>query len=242
MRRIGGREEIETDVRIIAATNRNLEEALHERTFRSDLYYRLNVVTIHLPPLRQRREDVPLLADHCLRKHQLLGHGHVREISPSAMVCLRAYRWPGNVRELQNVIERAIALASRPIIEMDDLPEALHPQAPVELGRPVDATAALRAAGSAAQHVPAPGGKTGLFEAKDRLVGDFERDYLVDLLVQHGLNITRAAAAAGCHRRTLYRMIHRHGLDLSTLRRERGPGGPTPPASAPDGGTVHSET
>jgi DNA-binding NtrC family response regulator len=198
-RRIGGREQIDVDVRVIAATNRDLPAAIQEKTFRSDLYYRLNVITLHLPPLKDRTEDIPLLANHFLR--QFVRDNFLPEylISPEAMDHLRSYSWPGNVRELQNVIEHAATLAGGTEITVADLPAEVRE---------------CRTDLQSAQEV-------SFFNMKDKMVGDFEREYLISLLVENQFNISRAAAAAGCHRRTLYRMIHRHNIDLDTIQDQR---------------------
>lgn len=120
-RRIGGTEDIKVDVRIISATNKNLEEKVKENTFREDLYYRLNVIPIHIPPLRDRQEDIPLLTKHLIRKYAVEFGKEIRNISSYAMDLLMKYRFPGNVRELENIIERSIALETSNII----LPENL---------------------------------------------------------------------------------------------------------------------
>ncbi len=106
IRRIGSTEELEVDVRILAATNKDLERGVQDRSFREDLYYRLNVIPIHMPPLRERREDIPVLAAHFLAKASASTKKNVTKISEEAMERLQAYDWPGNVRELENVIER----------------------------------------------------------------------------------------------------------------------------------------
>lgn len=202
-RPIGGREQIDVDIRIVAATNRDLGKALAEKTFRSDLYYRLNVVTIELPCLKDRVEDIPLLANHLL--DLFLKNNNVRKvgIAPTAMDCMRRYAWPGNVRELQNVIEHAATMAEGQEIRVEDLP----------------ATLCQGEAPEAQDHEG-----NGLFARKDEVVEHFERDYLISLLVEHRFNISRAAQSAGCNRRTLYRMIHRYGLDLEVLRQQQGAG------------------
>ncbi|MEE8350130.1 MAG: sigma 54-interacting transcriptional regulator [Acidobacteriota bacterium] len=123
--RVGGTRPIQVDIRIIAATNRNLEEALQERTFRQDLYYRLNVVSTTMPPLRDRKEDIPLLTQFFVAKFSVKCNREVVGISPEARSCLIGYDWPGNVRELQNVIERAIVLGSSDVILREDLSDAL---------------------------------------------------------------------------------------------------------------------
>lgn len=205
VRPIGGVQELEVNVRVIAATNVDLEQALRARAFRSDLYYRLNVVTLRIPPLRERREDIPVLANHFLNCFCRRGD-LPRQFTPEALACLREYAWPGNVRQLQNVVERSVTLALGERIGVADLPDELR--------------------GDLAETAEAP---RQLFSEKDRLVESFERDYLVGLLVEHQCNVSRAAQAAGCHRRTLYRMIHRHQIDLEAIRRQKTP----PPAAAP---------
>jgi len=120
--RVGGNELIKVDVRVVSATNRDLKEAVANGQFREDLYYRLNVVTIELPPLRERREDIPLLAEHFLKKLALENQKKVAGFSPEATEFLLRYDWPGNVRELENAIERAVILAKSSLIESADLP------------------------------------------------------------------------------------------------------------------------
>lgn len=119
--RLGGVETIKVDVRIIAATNRDLEIAVHQGSFRRDLYFRLNVVSLRLPPLRERKEDIRLLVDHFLEKISR-STGTRRTISTEAMKLMLAYDWPGNVRELENCLERASALSSGPVLNISDLP------------------------------------------------------------------------------------------------------------------------
>jgi len=121
--RVGGNHTIEVDVRILSATNQDLKELIANKTFREDLYYRLNVISIVVPPLRERPEDIPLLVEHFLRLYA--GRGAVKQITPEAMVLLRDYHWPGNIRELQNVIERACVLAQGEQITIDNLPHDL---------------------------------------------------------------------------------------------------------------------
>src|SRR5262249_54145194 len=126
--RLGGTRTIPVDVRVIAASNVDLKEATRARSFREDLFYRLNAVPLTIPPLRPRKDDIPYLGDHFVRKYSRECKRDVRGISRSALPALQAYHWPGNVRELENIIERSVALATRPVIEMEDLPLelALH--------------------------------------------------------------------------------------------------------------------
>jgi len=198
-RPIGGRGQIEVNIRVVAATNRDLAEEVRAKNFRSDLYYRLNVITLRLPPLRERPEDIPLLASHFLRVFAQEQHIPAMTLGVDALDALRTHAWPGNVRELQNAIEHAATLASGQEIGVEDLPPEIRAAAGDGDGRD-DAK---------------------FFAAKDRVVGDFEREFLVNLLAENHFNISKAANAAGCHRRTLYRMIHRHGIDLKTIQLER---------------------
>jgi two-component system response regulator PilR (NtrC family) len=136
-RRLGGLDEIEADIRIIAATNQDLTKLVAENKFREDLFYRINVIPIHLPPLRERREDVPLLADHFLGRYREQMRKSVTGISGEAMALLMAYRWPGNIRELENVVERAVALEQTPVILPDSLSPVVRGGAP-KTGSAVD--------------------------------------------------------------------------------------------------------
>ena len=126
IRRVGDNRAIEVDLRIMAATNRVLEEAVERGEFREDFYYRLNVVSIHLPPLRQHREDIPLLAKHFLAKYTEKHNRSIRMIAPDAMDSLMNYDWPGNVRELENAVEQAVVMCDSEIVQPEDLPEKVH--------------------------------------------------------------------------------------------------------------------
>jgi Nif-specific regulatory protein len=132
--RVGGTRQIRTDIRLIAATNRGLEAAIEHGTFRNDLYYRLNVVSITIPPLRDRREDIPLLASHFVAKHGKRAARRVTGIAREALACLKAHDWPGNVRDLENAIERAVVLGSTDLILPEDLPETVLEAAPRDAG------------------------------------------------------------------------------------------------------------
>ena len=124
--RLGGVETVKVDVRIIAATNADLEAAVQQGSFREDLYYRLNVITVNLPPLRKRTEDIPLLAQHFLLQYARENDKVIRDISPRAMELLLDYHWPGNVRELENAIERAVVLSTGPVLDVDLLPSSVR--------------------------------------------------------------------------------------------------------------------
>ncbi len=180
VRPVGANEPVAVDVRVVAATNRDLEQAVKDGTFRADLYYRLDVVGIRIPPLRERREDVPLLAEHFAHKH---GRAEGATLSPAARDLLAAYDWPGNVRELENVIARALAMNPSGVILPEDLPEAIRGAA-----RP-------------------PPGPTGLAAGDRPTLAELERRYAAQVLTETGGNKTRAAEVLGIDRKTLYRLL-----------------------------------
>jgi two-component system response regulator PilR (NtrC family) len=176
-RRVGGLEEIEADIRVIAATNRDLTRAVAEAKFREDLFYRINVIPVHLPPLRDRVEDIPLLAAHFVEKYRKLMGKPLSGISGEAMEYLKAYDWPGNIRELENVVERAVALEQAPVILPESLPETVRLQAPKSLA----AIVALPASG---------------FDLEEH-VQDIEREYIARALRQAGGVQVKAAELLG---------------------------------------------
>jgi len=196
IRRVGGREEIEVDVRIVAATARNLDEMIRQNTFRQDLYYRINVVRIDLPPLRDRGDDIGLVAEYLAQRYGREMGRAIKSITPEAYQVLKQYRWPGNVRELQNVIRRAIALAKGPHIALNDLPDEV-----------VTAAGEGRASGD-----------LGYFEVRDEHLARFESQYLNDLLVRHHGDVRTAALEAKLPRGTLYRLMKKHNLDGGSFR------------------------
>src|SRR5438034_9957194 len=206
--RLGGLRPVAIDVRVVAATNVHLKRAVRARTFREDLYYRLNVVPITIPPLRARKSDIPILVEHFLRKYSQAFKKDVPGISRGALPALQAYDWPGNVRELENIVERSVALATGPVVRLDDLPVdlAIH-----EVNQ--------RVGGDGGQ-VPLP-----LQDARDR----FEQAYVVRALARDNWNRTRAARLLGMHRNTLLARLAAWGV------RREDVAGAQPPAL---GGTV----
>jgi two-component system response regulator PilR (NtrC family) len=138
IRRVGDTKDIKIDVRLIAASNRDLEAAVRDGVMREDLFYRLNVLPIHLPPLRERREDIPLLVAHFLQKFGKDLNKEVRSVTPEGMAVLERYHWPGNIRELENALERAIVLGSEDMLGADALPESVRRGRPVKGAEPVD--------------------------------------------------------------------------------------------------------
>jgi DNA-binding NtrC family response regulator len=197
VRRVGGTQEVEVDVRVLAATALDLQAEVNAQRFRMDLLYRINVAHIHLPPLRQRYGDIPCLVQHFLARYgQEMGREGI-EFDAAAMEVLCGYAWPGNVRELQNVLKRTIALARRACILAEDLPESIV---------------------SAAATPGSTGAAPGFFELRDQQIATFERDYLHRLLQQCSGNISHAATEASLPRGTFYRLLGRHGLDPASYR------------------------
>jgi DNA-binding NtrC family response regulator len=187
VQRVGGERAIRVDVRVIAATNADLSERITTGEFRSDLFYRLNVVALRLPPLRERVDDILPLAHHFLREHD--STAHLKGIDPVAAQILRGYRWPGNVRELENIIERATLLAKGEEVTVADLPAELTNG--IEVAR-----------------TPAAPGKP-FSAARD----EFERYYILDCLQRHHGNVSRAAREAGLQRQNFYQKLHKFGIE-----------------------------
>jgi two-component system response regulator GlrR len=190
---VGGVHPLKTNIRLIAATNQDLQKAVSEGRFREDLYYRIHVIPIYLPPLRDRREDIPLLAQHFLSHFNRAMGKHVEGFSPEAMHQLMLHRWPGNVRELSNVIERTVALATGDQIRPDQLflgkeGPSSSPRQPTEL--------------------------LSLNEARE----EFERAYLTQVLTATQGNVSHGAALAGRYRPEFYKMLKKYRLDPSTFK------------------------
>jgi len=196
--RVGGARPIPVDVRVIAATNVNLRQAVRDRRFREDLYYRLNVVPIHVPPLRDRRDDIPHLVEHFVRKITRECNRDIRGVSAGALEILTRYDWPGNVRELENVIHRAVVLARAPVIHLQDVPLDV---AMPETGSRLDEDAGL-----------------ALREACER----FERQYVLRVLERVGWNVSRAARLLGVHRNTVLVKLSQWGIHRPAAGEGRG--------------------
>lgn len=194
IRHIGGTRQIDVDVRIVSATNRDLRALVAAGKFREDLYYRVSVIDIALPPLRERHGDIELLATGFLRKYGRSAETVVNGFEPEALITLGTYAWPGNVRELQNVIERACALAEGEMITLANLPH--H----------------LRAAGMEQPPPSEVGNKLTLTEAKERWIGHLEAAYVAELLKDEGGNVSQAARKAGVDRKTFHRLLKKHGI------------------------------
>jgi DNA-binding NtrC family response regulator len=186
IRRLGGRGEVEVDVRVICATNRDLKEEIQRGRFREDLYFRLHVFTILLPPLKERREDIPLLVHLFIEKFNGETGKHVQGVSPAAMAILQGYAWPGNIRELRNTVERAMILVDGEVIGEEQLPPDMHSSRPeaatlrVPLGMPIDKV---------------------------------EKDYIIASLQRNGGNKARTAEILGISEKTLYNKLNRYAAE-----------------------------
>ncbi|HYN83705.1 MAG TPA: sigma 54-interacting transcriptional regulator [Pyrinomonadaceae bacterium] len=188
--RVGGTQTIQVDVRVVAATNRDLERAMKDGTFRPDLYYRLNVVSFQMPPLRERREDIPMLASYFANKYSTKFNRKVSGLSSAARACLVSYDWPGNVRELENAIERAVVLGSSDLILPEDLPETLLEAAAPQQG------------------ATGEGGAGKYHEA----VREAKRQLILGAVEQSGGQLTEAARLLGVHPNYLHRLIRNLNL------------------------------
>ena len=200
-RPVGSNEIRKTDVRIIAATHRNLSQLVADGKFREDLYYRLKVVSLEIPPLRERKEDIPELVNYFLAKYTKKNNKQVSHLTREAMSALAKYTWPGNVRELENAIERAVALANTAQIDTDDLPaEVLRPESPA-----LTPTVA---------NAPAPAAKNVLEAGGGASLEELEKQHIMKVLAQVSYNKSRAAEVLGIDRATLYRKAQKYGIDL----------------------------
>jgi two-component system response regulator PilR (NtrC family) len=193
VRPVGGQQEIEVDVRVVAATNRDVEQSVRDGSFRQDLFYRLNVIRIQLPPLRERKEDIPTLAAHFLQKHSAI-EGKRLSFSPEALTWIAQQDFPGNVRELENVVERAVALATEPYVVRFDLLGSVSDEA--------DASPAKEL-----QVLPPDGMDL------DALLGDYEKGMLIQALERTGGNRTNAAKLLQMSLRSLRYRLDKYGLD-----------------------------
>jgi transcriptional regulator with GAF, ATPase, and Fis domain len=198
--RVGGTKSIELDVRIITATNLDLEKAVKEGSFREDLYYRLNVITIPLPPLRERRDDIPLLVEHFLQKYRSESKGKAKYVLPETMDLLMRYDWPGNVRELENVIERATVIGKSEAILIEDLPLGIQKQKVVS-GPGLEISA---------EKVP--------FEQR---VENFEKRLIVDALEKTNWIQTKAAQLLGTSRSIMKYKMKKYGIKRGQERRQQ---------------------
>ena len=192
--RVGGAQTLQANVRIIAATNRNLEALIEEGKFREDLYYRLNVFPIHLPPLRERKADILLLADHFVEKYNTIHHKNIQRISTPAIDMMMSYHWPGNVRELENCIERAVLLSKDDVIHGHHLPPTLQT---------AEAT------------------DTHLSETLQEALDNLERELIIEALKETGGNKAKAAKRLGITERIMGLRVEKHGIDPKRFKRPK---------------------
>jgi DNA-binding NtrC family response regulator len=192
LRRVGGERAISIDVRVLAATNHDLEQEVVQGHFREELFYRLNVVNVHLPPLRKRTEDIPLLAYYFLETLNERYKKSLDSFSPDVLQLFLLHSWPGNVRELQNVIERAILVTNGTFIEIQDLPDSL-----------------------VVNSYPSPSLKT----VRHKAALNVEKPFLIDLLRRHQGNVSAAATEARVPRKAIYRMVKKFGINIASFRK-----------------------
>ena len=195
--RVGGNQLIAVDVRLIAATNENIEKAVEEGRFREDLYYRVNVIPILLPPLRDRKEDIPLLAEHFVAKHS---HGRIKEIAPDALQMLLSYDWPGTVRELENIIERSLILERGPTLLQIDLPARASRKAENGTLLTFD------------EELP-------LEPVREQAIDLVEKEYVKRILAKYHGSIKRASAHAGLTTRSIHGKMKKFGLHKEDFKR-----------------------
>jgi transcriptional regulator with PAS, ATPase and Fis domain len=211
--RVGDTQTIRVDVRVIAASNRDLQEQVEKDDFREDLYYRLNVVPIHLPPLRQRREDIPELVGHFLNYYNEENDRYVAHVDNRAMEALQEYHWPGNVRELQNVIERAVVLASGDEIVCDLLPPAALGERRARMGRARGADLETLTYELVQQGLSAAGPNEDSLHTK--IVNRVERELIAQVMTSCDNIQTKAATKLGINRNTLHKKLKEYGLEDS---------------------------
>jgi len=189
IRRVGSNETIRIDVRFISATNRDLRQLIKEGRFREDLFYRLNVIEINLPPLRERREDILILASHFLGKYSTKQNKDIKGFSPETVAILENYSWPGNIRELENAIERSVVMCRGSLITVHDLPA--HISKGYQPANTERITEKYR-------------------DARRRMIESFEKNYFAQLLNQTGGNISRASEIAGIDRSNLAKLLKKY--------------------------------
>jgi two-component system nitrogen regulation response regulator NtrX len=195
--RVGGTKLLKVDVRVIAASNKNLAKEIEKGAFRDDLFYRLNVLPIEVPPLRDRKEDIPLLVGHFLRLHAAEQGLKAKEVTPAALEALQAYDWPGNIRELRNLVERLMIMVSGPAIEASDVMQFLESRPGSQGPAPAQPSVATKAYAS-------------LRDARNA----FERDYIARKLRENNWNVSRTADNLKIERSHLHRKIKMLSIEL----------------------------
>jgi two-component system nitrogen regulation response regulator NtrX len=204
--RLGSARTIKVDVRVIAATNKNLEEEIEKGTFREDLYFRLAVIPIYVPPLRERPDDVPLLVRHYMDYFSRENNARPKRVTQSAMEALQRFRWKGNIRELRNTVERMIIMTGGDTIDLPDLPDSVRSPAASAAGGP--SAAAKAGSGGGANQTEAG----TLREFKENA----ERAFLVGKLRENGWNISKTAEVIGTPRSNLYKKLEQYQISQDT--------------------------
>ncbi|MCX7045908.1 MAG: sigma-54 dependent transcriptional regulator [Candidatus Sumerlaeota bacterium] len=212
IQRVGGTHEIQVNIRILAATHRNLEQEIELGRFRQDLFYRLNVITIQIPPLRERLDDVPILARRFIEEICAQSGRKPPALESEAVALLQSYRWPGNVRELRNIIERTLTLSEGDRIGPEELRADLAPASMAKAGSSSSTPSTSSAPSTAAES----SSEMTYQQARDK----FERDYIIGLLHRVGGNVSAAARLGEMSRRNLYEKIEKLGIDVSMLKDE----------------------
>lgn len=204
IKRVGADRPKKVNVRVVCATHRNLKEMVTQGLFREDLYFRLSVVPVYLPPLRKRREDFPVLIDHFIKQaHAEAPESHVTGVSEDVRKVFEDFHWPGNIRELKNAIERAISFCESDLIDVSHLPDYLK-----------DSGVRESSLGSSTQELDA---SLPFKEAKEKWVENFEKDYLIKILKNNDLNISKAAKEAGIDRKSIQRLLKKYNLNVKDL-------------------------
>ncbi len=214
--RVGDTETITVDTRVIAASNRDLTVEIDAERFREDLYWRLNVVPIEIPPLRKRREDIPMLIAHFLKYYSQLNHCYVVHIQEEARQLLQEYHWPGNVRELQNYVERAVVMADSDELTVDLLPEYVRHT----VRKPASSSSRVMDLDSLTTELVNEGIRTSPNNAEDlhtRVVNRVERELILQVLKATGNVQTKAASRLGINRNTLHKKMKEYGIDDSSF-------------------------
>lgn len=207
LERVGGESSIDVDVRVIAATNKDLRKLVEDGTFREDLFYRLNIIPIHIPPLRNRLDDLPHLVSHFLKKYRDKLKKDVRTISQDTLNTMLNYHWPGNIREVENLIERAIIMTQGKEIKKLDIPGERRNKGIYSFGK-IDVSLSLK-------------------KVKEQVIDQLEHKYLSELLMKKQGNINAVARSAQVDNKTLYEKMKRHGLRKEDFKNNEGPG-PSP--------------
>jgi transcriptional regulator with PAS, ATPase and Fis domain len=216
---IGGNREVKTNARIIAATNRNLEKMIADSDFREDLFYRLSVMPIFLPPLRERPDDIPALVQHFIKSFAKTMDSPIQGITPDALELLKNYRWPGNIRELENCIERAFIVENSPMIEIDSLPESIRNSVQqVTASHVATTTAANRAnAGASAGTTTTPSSSASALDY-EAYKEQAEKDFVVQALRANKGKINQTVAQAGIPKNTLLRKIKKYQINVDDFK------------------------